>query len=156
MMLRHRQIIQLRIGGRYCYRYIRHRSNDVLMEWKYGDITSRIIAAAMEVHRELGCGFPEHVYGRALTIEFPRHKLNAIPEFQMPIFYKQIRIAYRRVDFFVEDIIPTEIKAVTQVDNGDLAQALNYLEAYNLEVGLLINFGAPSLQVKRLLNKKYK
>lgn len=125
------------------------------MEWKYGDITSRIIAAAMEVHRELGCGFPEHVYIRALVIEFPQYKLSAATEFEMPIFYKGHHISTRRVDFFVEQIIPTEIKAVTDLDGGHLAQALNYLEAYNAEVGLLINFGAASLQFKRLLNKKY-
>ena len=109
----------------------------------------------MEVHKELGCGFPEHVYCRALAIEFPLHNLNAIAEYDMPIFYKGRHITTRRVDFLVENIIPTEIKAVSSLDNSHLAQALNYLEAYNLEIGLLINFGAPSLQFKRLLNKKY-
>ena len=74
----------------------------------------------------------------------------------MPIHYKGTHIASRRVDFLVENIIPTEIKAVSNLDDGHLAQALNYLEAYNMEIGLLIYFGAPSLQFKRMINKKYK
>ncbi len=126
------------------------------MELKHGDITSRVIGAAMEVHRELGPGFPEYVYCRALSIEFPSHNIEAIPEYPMPVFYKGKSITTRRADFLVEDIIPTEIKAITQLDNDHLAQAINYLEAWNREVGLLINFGAPSLQFKRLLNRRYR
>jgi GxxExxY protein len=126
------------------------------MEWKYGNITSGIIAAAMEVHRELGPGFPEYVYCRALEIEFLGRDINALPEYPMPVYYKRSTITTRRVDFLVEDIIPTEIKAITQLDDAHLAQAINYLEAWNREIGLLINFGSPSLQFKRLLNRRFK
>ena len=110
----------------------------------------------MEVHRELGSGFPEHVYCRALELEFPLHDLRAQSECPMPVFYKEQRITTRRVDFLVEQLIPTEIKALSNLEGAHLAQALNYLEASNLEVGLLINFGSSSLQFKRLLNRKFK
>jgi GxxExxY protein len=126
------------------------------MEWKYGDITSKIIGAAMEVHGELGPGFPEYVYCRALQIEFSARSIEAVAEYPMPVFYKGATITTRRVDFLVEDIIPTEIKAITQLDDDHLAQAINYLEAWNREIGLLINFGASSLQFKRLLNRRFK
>ena len=126
------------------------------MEWKYGDVTYKIIGAAMEVHRNLGCGFPEHVYHRALEIEFPLHGVQVISEYSMPIFYKGVQIASRRVDFLVDNIIPTEIKAVGVLEDSHLAQALNYREAYNLEVGMLLNFGNVSLQYKRIINKRYK
>jgi len=126
------------------------------MEWKYGDITSKIIAAGMEVHRNLGCGFPEDVYHRALEIEFPAHGLDAISEYSKPIFYKGTQIASRRVDFLVDNIIPTELKAIGILEDSHLAQALNYLEAHNLEVGMPLNFGNVSLQYKRIINKRYK
>ena len=74
----------------------------------------------------------------------------------MPVFYKDKAIGIRRVDFLINDIICVEIKALIKLEDVHLAQALNYLEAFNLEVGLLINFGAKSLEVKRLFNKKYK
>jgi GxxExxY protein len=77
-------------------------------------------------------------------------------EFEMPIFYKKQQIGTRRVDFLVEGVISVEIKAVTKLEDVHFAQAINYLEAYNLEIGLLINFGETSLNFKRLTNKKYK
>jgi GxxExxY protein len=126
------------------------------MEFKYADLTSRIIASAMEVHRELGCGFQEYVYQRALEIEFSIRGIQAIREYDMPIFYKNTHIATRRVDFLVENLISLELKAIANLESVHLAQALNYLEAHNIEIGLLINFGNTSLQFKRLLNKKYR
>ena len=126
------------------------------MELKYADLTARVIAAAMEVHRELGPGFQEYVYQRALEIEFPMHNVQAIREFDMPILYKGVHIATRRVDFFVENLISLELKAIANLEPVHLAQALNYLEAHNIEIGLLVNFGNRSLQFKRLLNKRYR
>lgn len=126
------------------------------MEYKYSDITQSIIAAALEVHKILGNGFQEVIYQRALDIELANHKLLAAREIEMAVLYKGKAIGSRRVDFLINDIICVEIKALIKLEDVHLAQALNYLEAFNLEVGLLINFGAKSLEVKRLYNKKYK
>ncbi|MBS4029140.1 MAG: GxxExxY protein [Ignavibacteriales bacterium] len=123
---------------------------------KYEDITRRIIAAAMHVHSTLGNGFQEVIYQRAMAIEMPYEKLSFEREKEMPIHYRGEHIGTRRVDFFVEGLIMVELKAVITLEDVHLAQALNYLEAYNMEVGLLINFGAKSLEFKRLHNKKYK
>ena len=122
---------------------------------KYEEITSRIIRCAMNVHTILGNGFQEVIYQRALEIEFQLDGLEYKREMEMPIFYKDTQIGTRRVDFFVENLIMVELKAIIELENVHLAQALNYLEAYNMEVGLLINFGNTSLQFKRLHNKKY-
>ena len=127
------------------------------MEYKYSDITSQLINAAMEVHRILGTGFEEVIYQRAYEIELILKNLfNVLREVEMPVSYKGQVIGTRRVDFLINDLISIEIKAVVRLEDVHLAQALNYLEAYNLEVGLLINFGANSLEFKRLYNKKYK
>ena len=124
--------------------------------YKYSDLTSKIIGCAMTVHNTLGSGFQEVIYQRALEIEMSFAGLYFKREFEMPIIYRDVQIGTRRVDFYVEDKISVEIKATSQLDDTHLAQGLNYLEAYNLEVGLLINFGERSLKFKRLLNKKYK
>jgi len=122
---------------------------------QYEDITKRIIASAMRVHSALGNGFQEVIYQRAMEIEMPFENLAFKREMEMPIFYRAEQIGTRRVDFFVEEKIMTELKAIIKLEDVHLAQALNYLEAYNMEVGLLINFGAKSLEFKRLHNKKY-
>ncbi|MEP7317678.1 MAG: GxxExxY protein [Panacibacter sp.] len=126
------------------------------MEYKYSDITEKIIKAAMNVHNILGNGFQEVIYQRALAIEFDLMGIAYQREFSMQIYYKEKHIGERRVDFLIEQNISTELKAVIKLDNTNLAQAMNYLEAYNLEVGMLINFGSPSLEWKRLFNKKFK
>jgi GxxExxY protein len=123
---------------------------------KYADITEKIIKYAFKVHNILGNGFQEVIYQRALEIELQGSYLEFSHEFEMPIFYEGAQIGTRRVDFLVEKIISVELKAVIHLESVHLAQAMNYLEAYNLEVGLLINFGANSLEFKRLTNKKYK
>ena len=123
---------------------------------KYEDITRRIIGAAMKVHSALGNGFQEAIYQRAMVIEMPYEDLQFEREKEMEIFYRGISIGKRRVDFFIEALIMLEMKAVSQLNDANIAQGLNYLEAYNMEVGLLINFGAKSLEWKRLLNKKYR
>lgn len=121
---------------------------------KHEDMTRRIIAAAMKVHSTLGNGFQEVIYQRALEIEFPYHNLAFEREKEMSIHYRGQEIGTRRVDFFVENLIMVELKAVIQLEDAHLAQAMNYLEAYKMEIGLLINFGAKSLQFKRVHNNK--
>lgn len=124
-------------------------------EYKHSDITEKIIGSAMRVHGELKNGFQEVIYARALQIEMRDFGLAFVREQDMGIYYKGVEIGTRRVDFFVEDCVMVEIKAQIALDDSHLAQALNYLEAYNLEVGLLINFGARSLEFKRLQNRKF-
>ncbi|KYG72671.1 GxxExxY protein [Roseivirga spongicola] len=125
-------------------------------QYKYSDLTSKIIGCAMEVHKVLGNGFQEVIYQRALAIEMYENKLAFNREFEMPIFYREEQIGTRRVDFLVEDAISVELKAITRLEDVHYAQAINYLEAYNLEIGLLVNFGERSLQFKRFKNKKFK
>lgn len=110
----------------------------------------------MTVHKALGNGFQEVIYQRALEIEFADNGIGYSREHEMPIYYKQQQIGTRRVDFLAEGIVSVELKAITQLEDVHLAQAINYLEVYDLEVGLLINFGARSLQFKRLANSKFK
>jgi GxxExxY protein len=124
--------------------------------YKYSELTSQIIGCAMTVHNTLGSGFQEVIYQRALEIEMSFSGLYFKREFEMPVIYRDVQIGTRRVDFLMDNKISVELKAVSQLDDNHLAQGLNYLEAYNLEVGLLINFGERSLKFKRLLNKKYK
>ena len=125
-------------------------------KYKYSELTGNIIGCAIEVHKILGNGFQEVIYQRALAKELALQGLNFSREHVMPIFYKNERIGTRRVDFLIEAVISLEIKAVIKLEDVHLAQAINYLEAYNLEIGLLINFGAKSLEFKRLINSKYK
>ena len=108
----------------------------------------------MQVHRVLGNGFQEVIYQRALAIEFGHQNINFEREKVMPVFYRDFEIGTRRVDFFVEEKIMVEIKARSELDDAHLNQAMNYLEAYQMEIGLLINFGANSLQFKRVHNNK--
>ena len=120
-------------------------------QYLHSELTGKIIGCAMEVHRALGNGFQEVIYQRALDIEMKMQGLTASREHEMDIFYKGIKIGNRRVDFFVEEKVMVEIKAVVQLEDVHLAQAINYLEAYGLEVGLLLNFGSRSLQFKRVM-----
>lgn len=121
---------------------------------KHEDLTQKIIGCAMQVHRTMGNGFQEVIYQRALAIEMQFQGLSFEREKEMDIFYRGENIGTRRVDFFVEGCIMVELKAVIQMEDAHLAQAMNYLEAYNMEIGLLINFGARSLQFKRVHNNK--
>ena len=106
----------------------------------------------MKVHSALGNGFQEVIYQRALSIEMEKEGLSFTREMEMDIFYEGIQIGTRRVDFFVEQKIMTELKALTALEDVHLAQAMNYCQAYNLPVGLLINFGSKSLEFKRVYN----
>jgi GxxExxY protein len=120
-------------------------------QYLHSELTGKIIGCAMEVHRALGNGFQEVIYQRALEIEMTQQGLHFSREHEMDIYYKGIKIGNRRVDFFVEEKVMVEIKAVIQLEDVHLAQAINYLEAYGLEVGLLLNFGSRSLQFKRVM-----
>ena len=119
------------------------------------DLTEKIIKCATEVHKFLGNGFQEAVYRQALAIEFELRNVLFEREFEMPLYYKGEQIGTRQVDFFVDDKIMVEIKAISQLEEVHVAQAINFLEAYNKDMGLLINFGSKNLDFKSITNKKY-
>ena len=125
-------------------------------ELKYKDITEKIIGASFEVHKFLGNGFQEVIYQRALAYEMREAGLEFAREIEQEIYYKELPepIGTRRADFVVEGKVLVELKALVMLEDVHLAQALNYLKAYKLEVGLLINFGAKSLEFKRLILTK--
>jgi len=130
-----------------------------MVDYKYKEITEKIIGSCMKVHAALGNGFQEVIYQRSLAIEMRKKGLTFSREHEMDIFYKEEHVGTRRVDFFVEGKIMLELKAVILLEDVHLAQAINYLEAYNMQIGLLINFGSRSLQFKRvmkpaMINKK--
>ncbi|MGC9521796.1 MAG: GxxExxY protein [Anaerolineae bacterium] len=120
---------------------------------KYGDITGKILGAAFEVHKFLGNGFQEVIYQRALAYEMTQAGLEFAREIKQEIFYKDLPhpIGTRRADFVVEGKVLVELKAISQLENAHWAQVLNYLRAYRLEVGLLLNFGSKSLTYKRFV-----
>ena len=124
-----------------------------MAELKYKDITEKIIGASFEVHKFLGNGFQEVIYQRALAHEMTKAGLEYHREIEQDIYYRDLQepIGTRRADFVVENKILVELKAIIQLEDVHLAQALNYLKAYHLEVGLLINFGSKSLTFKRLV-----
>ena len=117
-------------------------------------LTHKIIGCAMQVHSTLGNGFQEVIYQRALAIELGFQGLSFEREKEMYIHYRDVQIGTRRVDFFVEEQVMVELKAVEKLEGVHKAQAINYLETYNMADGLLINFGNTSLQFKRVYNKK--
>ena len=124
------------------------------MDKKINEITHRIIGCAMRVHSTLGNGFQEVIYQRALAIEMRLEGLDFQREMEIQIYYREILIGTRRVDFFVEECVMLELKAREILEDKHKAQAINYLEAYNIADGLLINFGGLSLEFKRVYNKR--
>jgi GxxExxY protein len=120
---------------------------------KIDDLTYKIIGCAMKVHNTMGNGFQEVIYQRCLAVEMHRRELNFIREQEIPIYYEGVHVGTRRVDFLVEEKLMVELKALIKLEDVHLAQGLNYLTAYQLDTGLLINFGARSLDFKRLFNK---
>ena len=116
------------------------------------DITYKINGCAMKVHNKLGNGFQEVIYQRCLAIEFDKAKLNFGREVEQDIYYEGIIVGTRRADFIVEDCVIVEIKAVIRLEDVHLAQAKNYVVAYNYPIGLLINFGSTSLEFKKVFN----
>ena len=117
-------------------------------------ITYKIIGCAMKIHNTLGNGFQEVIYQRCLQIEMERAGLNFGREIEQPIFYEDIEVGTRRADFIVESQVVVELKAVVNLEDVHLAQAKNYVVAYNFPKGLLINFGSTSLQYKLIFNPR--
>ncbi len=125
-------------------------------DYKHSELTGRIIGCAMQVHRILGSGFQEVIYQRALAIEMNENQIHFVREKEIPLYYKGQHVGDRRADFIVEDVVAVELKALIGIEQAHLSQAKSYLEAYNVETGLLINFGRPSLDFRRLINGNYK
>ena len=123
-------------------------------EEEINNLTHRIIGCAMQVHRTLGNGFQEVIYQRALAIEFQFQGIDYKREMEMDLHYRGEHIGTRRVDFFIEENVMLEIKAIEKLGGVHKAQAINYCEAYNIADGLLINFGGQSLDFKRVYNKR--
>ncbi|HWZ15814.1 MAG TPA: GxxExxY protein [Mucilaginibacter sp.] len=121
--------------------------------YKYSDLTGLIIGCAMKVHSTLGNGFQEVIYQRSLAVAMEKQGLRFSRELEMEIYYEGVNVGARRVDFLVENKIMVELKAISSLDDIHLAQALNYLEAYKLETGLLLNLGSKSLEIKRITNE---
>jgi GxxExxY protein len=122
---------------------------------KYDEITYKINGCAMKVHNQLGNGFQEVIYQRCLAIELEKAGLAFQRELDQAIFYDGIHVGTRRADFVVEKDIIVELKAIISLEDVHLAQAKNYVVAYDMHIGLLINFGATSLQFKKIFNPKY-
>jgi len=127
--------------------------NNIRNEEEINALTHKIIGCAMQVHSVLGNGFQEVIYQRALAIEFTFQGLLFAREMEMDLFYREQHIGTRRVDFFVNNRVMVEIKAIEKLEDVHKAQAINYCEAYKIADGLLINFGAKSLDFKRVYNK---
>jgi GxxExxY protein len=121
---------------------------------KYGDVTQKIIGCAMKIHSKMRNGYNEAIYSKCLAIEMDKAQIKYQRELDVPVYYEDVIVGRRRVDFLVEDNIVVELKALAELTDQNLAQALNYLECHKLEIGLLINFGAKSLQFKRLINQE--
>jgi GxxExxY protein len=119
------------------------------------DLTYSIIGCAMKVHNKLGNGFQEVIYQRCLAIELDRASINFGREIEQTIFYDEIKVGTRRADFIVENKVVVELKAVISLEDVHLAQAKNYVVAYDFAKGLLINFGSKSLEYKLIFNPKY-
>ena len=122
---------------------------------KLEDITYKVIGCSMKIHNTLGNGFQEVIYQRCLAIELQKAGLTFEREKDQPIYYEGIHVGTRRADFVVENKIIVELKAVIDLQNVHLAQAKNYVVAYDFPVGLLINFGSTSLQYKKVFNPNY-
>lgn len=126
----------------------------MLLDTRYNTLTRAVISCAMQVHRTLGNGFQEVIYQRCLALEMEREGLVFAREVEMPLYYRDTEVGSRRVDFLVDDTVLVELKALTEIGAVHFAQTINYLEAYKLEVGLLINFGETSLRFKRFLKNQ--
>ena len=123
----------------------------VLLDNRHNVLTKEIIGCAMRVHSVLGSGFPENIYQRLLGLELTRTGLAFEQEVQLPVFYLNTRVGARRVDFLIDKCILVELKALIELTPLNYSQIINYLKAYRLEVGLLINFGEQSLRFKRFI-----
>jgi len=122
---------------------------------KYNDLTYKINGCAMKVHRTLGNGFQEVIYQRCLSIEFDKAGLSYHREQEQIVYYEDVEVGTRRADFIVENTVVVELKALINLENVHLAQTKNYVVAFNKPIGLLLNFGAESLQIKKVYNNNY-
>ncbi len=122
---------------------------------EFNDLTYKINGCAMKIHNQLGNGFQEVIYQRCLAIEFKRSGIEFEREKEQDIYYDHFMVGTRRADFVVENKVIVELKALINLENVHLAQAKNYVVAYDFPIGLLINFGAKSLQFKKIYNPKY-
>lgn len=121
--------------------------------YKYASITEKIIGAAMTVHRNLGGGnFTENIFHRALLLELTDMGMLFESEKELPVYYKGKLIGKKRIDVLVDEKVLVELRAVNQLEKIHFNQVINYLKLFNLEVGLLVNFGTESLQIKRFVN----
>ena len=123
----------------------------VKLEYKYSDITEKIIGCAMKVHSWFGPGFPEIIYQRSLLIELEKAGFKCNAEIERDVYYENALVGKRRLDIIVEENILLELKAIAELDNSCHNKILNYLRVFKIEVGLLLNFGTPSLQFKRFV-----
>ena len=123
----------------------------VKAEYPLSEVTARIIAAAREVYQGLGPGFEEVIYQRALARELPAHDLEFSREVWIDVHYKGEKVGRKRVDFIIDEVM-VEIKAKAALEPVDFVQTLSYLKASGYRVGLLLNFGASKLEIKRLVN----
>ena len=128
----------------------------MLLDIRHNELTREIIGCAMRVHSTLGHGFPENIYQRSLAVELELIQLTFSREIHLPVFYKGKEVGARRADFLVEDTVLVELKAIPTLEKAHHNQIINYLTAFHLEVGLLINFGEPSLTFKRFLKNQTK
>jgi len=126
-------------------------SDYIKSEYLLSELTGRIISAAQQVHRELGPGFEERIYQRALALELPAHGLDFSREVWIEVIYKGQKVGRKRVDFIVEEVM-VELKAKAEIEDVDFIQTLSYLKVSGFQVGLLLNFGSKSLDIKRLIN----
>lgn len=126
----------------------------MLEEYKHQALTRTVIGCAMRVHCTLGEGFPEVVYQRSLAQELTRSAVQFQREVNLPVYYNEEIVGYRRVDFLVEETVLVELKATSALTTAHFNQIINYLNAYRLEVGLLINFGESSLRFRRFIKTK--
>jgi GxxExxY protein len=119
------------------------------------ELTYKINGCAMKVHNTLGNGFQEVIYQRCLAIELGKAGISFAREQEHIIYYEGMEVGTRRADFIVEDVVVVELKALINLEDVQLAQAKNYVVAYDKSIGLLINFGSQSLQFKKVYNPKY-
>ncbi len=124
------------------------------MVLQYEKLTSRVIAAAIEVHRELGPGFIESIYEHALAVELHKRGLKVEEQVEVPIEYEGVEVGRHRLDLLVEETIVVELKAIKNLDNIHFAIVKSYLRAVGKEHGLLLNFAKPTLEVKRVICQK--
>lgn len=124
-------------------------NNDLL----HGDITGQVIGAFYEVYNELGYGFLEAVYVRALEIEFDLRRVSYVREFSLPVYYKHIATRTYRADFLVAGLVVVEVKAARKLADADRSQLLNCLKGTKQEVGLLLHFG-PKAEFHRMLSSR--